>query len=198
MYAVSLLSLFCAGLLFWRGGMQLLCVARPDGLGAAAPIHERLVSLQGRSKNADQALSPLVKQATAFALYLNPPQPPLPPRPIVTAPPTVNPPPVPRPASPAPQFRLLGISYNRSDPDRSLAMVWDAGQEGRWIRKGDRLGHFVVERIEKEALIYRDGDQLRQMAVAVKELPPLGRLKSREAASMQKVAAGATLVSAAP
>ena len=77
-------------------------------------------------------------------------------------------------------------------------MVWDANKGGYWIKKGDRLGHFVVERIEKEAIFYRDGDQLRQMAVAVKQPVQLARLKSKESASMQEVAAHETLVSASP
>ncbi len=198
MRAISLLSLFCAGLLFWRGGRQLLQNVALAQLAPGTPGKEHLLTLQNRSKDAGPSASPLVEQAAAFALYLNPPQPPPPAQPVVTAPPVVSLPPTPRPPSPTPQFRLLGISYNRSDPDRSLAMVWDVGQEGRWIRKGDRLGHFVVERIEKETLVYRDGDQLRQMAVAVKEPVQLGRLKEREAASVPQVAAGETLVSASP
>jgi hypothetical protein len=92
----------------------------------------------------------------------------------------------------------LAISYYRSNPDRSLAMVWDASKGGYWIKKGDQLGHFIIERIEKEAVIYRDGDQLRQMAVAVKPTAQLGRLKSRESASLQEIKAHETLVSVSP
>jgi hypothetical protein len=77
-------------------------------------------------------------------------------------------------------------------------MVWDANKGGHWVKQGDHLGHFVVERIEKEAVIYRDGDQLRQMAVAVKPSVPLAKLKSKEAASMPEVAPEGTLARASP
>ncbi len=200
LYVVSILCLICASLLFGRCAVQWLQGVPADERAPGIPLSERLRMRQGLNGNTNAASTPLLEQAEALALYLDPPKPP--PRvstsqPTVS-PATVSPPPVPRPPNPTPQFRLLAISYYRSSPDRSLAMVWDASKGGYWIKKGDRLGHFVVERIEKEAIYYRDGDQLRQMAVAVKQPVQLARPKSKESASIQKVAANQTLVSASP
>jgi hypothetical protein len=198
LYVVSILCLISTGLLFGLCGVQWMQSVPSDERDPWIPATERLrQSLNGNDKAAS---SPLLEQAAAFALYLDPPKPP--PR-RETSLPTVSPapvsaPPVPRPPNPTSQFRILAISYYRSSPDKSLAMVWDAKKGGYWIRKGDRLGHFVVERIEKEAVIYRDGDQLRQMAVAVKQPAQLARLKSKESASIQEIAASQTLVSASP
>ena len=200
LYVVSLFCLMGASLLFGRCGLQWIQGVPPDEGEPWLPVTERLrarQSLQGRDQ---AAASPLLEEAEALARYLNPPKPP--PR-QETSLPTVgathaSPVPVPRPPSPAPQFRILAISYYRSNPEKSLAMIWDATKGGYWIKKGDRLGHFVVERIEKEAILYRDGDQLRQMAVAVKQSVPLAKLKSQESASMPEVAPKGTLASASP
>lgn len=200
LYVVSILCLIGAGLLFGLCGVQWTQGVPLDEHNPWVPATERLRLRQSLNGNNSVASSPLLEQAEALAQYLNPPKPP--PR-RETSLPTVSPtpvsaPPVPRPPSPTPQFRVLAISYYRSSPDKSLAMVWDANKGGYWIKKGDRLGHFVIERIEKEAIIYRDGDQLRQMAVAVKQSAPLARLKSKESASIQELAAHQTLVSASP
>ena len=195
LYVVSILCLIGAGLLFGFCGVQWMQGVPPDERDPWIPATERLRQRQSLNGHDNAAPSPLLEQAEAFALHLNPPKPP--PR-AETSLPAVSPPPAPRPPSPTPQFRILAISYYRSSPDKSLAMVWDANKGGYWIKKGDRLGHFVIERIEKEAIIYRDGDQLRQMAVAIKQPVPLARLKSKESASIQEMAANQTLVSAAP
>jgi hypothetical protein len=193
LYIVSMVCLVGASLLFGACGVQWMQGVPPDERDAWVPATERLRLRQ--SLNSDKAAaSPLLEQAEALALYLNPPQPP--PQkgtslPTVSAP-LASPMPVPRPPSPTPQFRILAISYYRANPEKSLAMVWDATKGGYWIKQGDHLGHFVVEKIEKEAVLCRDGDQLRQMAV------PLARLKAKEAASVQEMAAHQTLVSASP
>jgi len=197
-YFISILCLACASLLFGLSGRQWMQGVLPEERDPWIPVAERLrQSLTSQDK---AAANPLLEQAEALARYLNPPKPP--PR-NETSPPAVSTlpisgPPVLRPPNPTPQFRILAISYYRSNPDKSLAMVWDANKGGYWIKKGDRLGHFVIERIEKEAIFYRDGDQLRQMAVAVKQPAPLARLKSKESASGQELAAHQTLVSASP
>ena len=198
LYVISILCLVSAGLLFGSCGVQWMQGVPLDKRDPWLPATERL--RQSLNHHDKAAASPLLEQAEALALYLNPPKP-LPRKeaslPAVSAP-LVSPVPAPRPPSPTPQFRILAISYYRSNPQKSLAMVWDAKKGGYWIKPGDRLGHFVVERIEREAVIYRDGDQLRQMAVAVKPSVPLARLKSKEAASVQEMAAHQRLVRASP
>ena len=196
LYVVSFLSLLGAALLFGFCGVQWLHGVPPGEHDPRIPLSERLGLGQHLNGNRG-ASTPLLEQAEAFALYLNPPKPPPPVR-REASPPAASAPPVPRPSNPTPPFRVLAISYYRSSPEKSLALVWNGNKGGDWIRKGDRLGHFVVERIEKEAIIYRDGDQLRQMAVAVKQSVPLARPKSKESASLPEIAANRMLVSASP
>lgn len=120
---------------------------------------------------------PLVQQAMAFALYLNPPSvPSLPPasskratavadsmdrhRTNSTTAVEV------RPESSSPKFELHGISYYRADPDRSMAMICEAGGSRRWVCQGDQLGHITIERIERDCILYQDGMQSQTMALA--------------------------------
>jgi len=200
LHVVSILCLMSAGLLFGLCGMQWVQGVPADERDPWIPAAERLRLRQSLNDNNNASSSPLLEQAGVLARYLNPPKP-VPPRQETSRPTAGRPPvstPVSRPPNPTPQFRILAISYYRSRPDQSLALVWDAQKGGYWIKKGDRLGHFVIERIEKQAVIYRDGDQLRQMAIALKPSVPLARLKSKESASIQEVAAHGTRASAAP
>jgi hypothetical protein len=159
LYVVSILCLVSAGLLFGSCGVQWMQGVPLDERDPWIAATERLRRRQSVDNSDKAAASPLLEQAEALALYLNPPKPPHQETSRSTVrPPSVSPAPAPRPPSPTPQFRILAISYYRSNPQKSLAMVWDATKGGYWIKQGDRLGHFVVERIEKEAVIYRDGD----------------------------------------
>jgi hypothetical protein len=72
----------------------------------------------------------------------------------------------------------MAISYYRASPGRSLALISDPSKGGSWIGEGGCGGHFVVEKIEREAIFYRDGDQVRQMAITIDKPVSLTRLAS--------------------
>ena len=119
-------------------------------------------------KSSQTTISPLVKQAEAFALYLNPPEPPKPKQvqdstsnskqniPVVKLPETT------------PKFTLLATSYYRARPAESLALVSEPGREPHWVEQGTHLGHFVVEKIEPKMVVYREGERLGEMAMDTK------------------------------
>lgn len=46
-----------------------------------------------------------------------------------------------------------------------MALVSEPGSGYRWVKQGQRLGHFVVESIERGLIMYRNGDQLLEVAV---------------------------------
>jgi len=112
--------------------------------------------------------APLIVQAEALARYLNPPKSPdQPSAPAPTASSTPLVPPV-RPAAPSAKFKLHGTSYYPNQPDRSMALIAELGAaagSGRWVKEGAQLGHFVIHEIRRGAIVYRDGDDLREMAV---------------------------------
>jgi len=108
---------------------------------------------------------PLVAQAEAFARLLAPPKP-VESKPesgvqttnlLLAAPPPVS----------FARFRLCGTSCCPNQPGRSMALISEIGSEDseRWVKEGAQVGHFIIHEIRQDGIIYRDGDQLREMAV---------------------------------
>jgi len=119
-------------------------------------------------------LSPLVKQAQAFALYLNPPPPPKPARP---ASPVAS---VPKPSIPRPRgtvsakFKLIGTSVNESKPEFSLAFIDEPGKGLHWVRQSSKIDHLIIEQIKDGIVVVRDGQ--RTFEVATENRPTTPRL----------------------
>jgi len=100
---------------------------------------------------------PLVKQAQAFAQYLNPPQPKagftdrsskVGPRGPVTA-----------------QFTLIGTSFSAARPEMSLAFIDEPGKGMNFVRQSSQVGHLVIEQIKDGLIVVRDGQRTFEMAV---------------------------------
>lgn len=193
LYVVSIVCLLGASLLFGLCGVQGMQGVPRDGRDPGIPVSERLHARQSLNGDNNAGSNPLLEQAQALALYLNPPKPPTPPP---AAPPRATLPPAPRPAVTTPKFRLLSTSCHHSRPEQSLALVSEPGKGEHWIRKGDSLGHLVVEGIKDGTLIYRDGGQLREVTVTVKQTAELARVASTAAAATPSVKPDVTLVNA--
>ena len=136
--------------------------ARPDRrieqLLASPGVLERMASeLEGRhAGQANESRPPLVVQAEALATYLSPPASP---KRAASSPPPARPRPSPAEAKPgvaAPSLRLVGISYYRSNPAESRALIWEPAGGHRWVRQGTQLGPIVIERINPGSILCRD------------------------------------------
>jgi len=84
-----------------------------------------------------------------------------------------------------PKFTLVGTSYYRSRPEKSMALVSEPGKGIHWIKKGSNLGHFIVDEVKRGMIVYRDGEQLREMAVDTKAPVHTEQAKQTELASEQ-------------
>ena len=140
------------------------------------PSAVQLFRAQGSGPGARSVkMSPLIVEAQVFARYLDPPKSPdRPSTPVRTA---SSAPPVSliRPVALSVKFRLRGTSYYPNEPGRSMALIAELGAaEGseRWVKEGARLGHFVIHEIRRGAIVYRDGENLREMAVERSASPP--------------------------
>jgi hypothetical protein len=100
---------------------------------------------------------PLVKQAQAFALYLNPPKPKagftgesakVGPRGPVSA-----------------NFTLIGTSFSATRPELSLAFIDESGKGINFVRQSSQVGHLVIEQIKDGLIVVRDGQRTFEMAV---------------------------------
>lgn len=166
---LSVLALICTGLVFTRCAVWWLRGAPQIKEVSSLSVVEKFRQVDGYEKrDTQEALSPLVVQAEAFASYLKPPEP-------VRAKEAIAPKPTPKQVTPAvelpqttPKFTLLATSYYRARPEESLALVSEPGKDTRWITQGTRLGHFVVEEIRQRVIICWDGQQQYQMAMDTK------------------------------
>ncbi len=182
-YLLCVLMLVGAAVLFW-----VCAVAWTEGTGrdgSEVPSVQTLRATAHPGESSDRiVVSPLVEEATAFALYLRPPAPPAPkevPQPKAAVQPA------PRPPAATPQFRLLATSYCPSSPEKSLALIAEPGKGDRWTRPGEHLGHLVIESVENGTIVYRDGSQRREMAVTMKEPVELARPASALSASAKNI-----------
>ena len=128
-------------------------------------IVERFEETCDKQDNPAEKSSLLVVQAQAFASYLNPPPPGEKKQTQLFAAeqtPSRNTPEIPPPPVPTAKFKVLGTSYYPNQPERSMALIWQPGsQEGyeRWVKEGSRLGHFVVYKIKRGVVVYRDNQE---------------------------------------
>jgi hypothetical protein len=148
--------------------------SRADGASSYTSVAHTL-RVQGNESGTVEAL-PLVVEAQAFAQYLNPAKtaerlPRFARNDMASSAPAANPAPsapVVRPPAPSVRFKVYATSYYPNEPGRSMALVSDVGSaEGdqRWVKEGAKLGHFVIHEIRRGMIVYRDGEQLREMAV---------------------------------
>jgi len=138
-------------------------------------IIQRFEDARYQENNPAEESSPLVVQARAFASYLNPPPPGEKKQTQLFAAeqtPSRNTPEIPKLPVPSAKFKVLGTSYYPNQPERSMALIWQPGsQEGyeQWVKEGSRLGHFVVYKIKRGVVIYRDNqERFYEMAIEKK------------------------------
>ena len=184
---VRMFYILCISSLLAGCGVFGLCVrqwyradARRETLLQTPGVVQRCAEKAGERAHEDvERVSPLVAQAEIFACCLNPPR--LAEENVLETPPViegkreppVSVPPV-RPAAPSARFTLHATSFYPSQPGRSMALIAEVGSlEGneRWVKEGSQVGHFVIHEIRQGAVVYRDGDQLREMTVDVAAAP---------------------------
>jgi len=190
--AFAVLTLISAGVVFVLCVVQQFQGAPEIEWNPRLSIVEKFIQASGRSeKSSQKMLSPLVREAKAFALYLNPPQPPKSKEAPVSGRSlklTIS---SEEPEKPKPKFRLVATCYYRSKPEESMALVSEPGSGLRWVKQGARLGHFVVEKVMRGMFVYQDGNQLREMAIDTKVPIRTTQLKQTMLASSQRRASPA-------
>jgi hypothetical protein len=133
-----------------------------------------------RAKRGESRVSPLVKQAEAFALYLNPPPPvkkkrPSAPKRSVT----------PRPQTVSPKFKVVATSYYALRPEQSLALIDEPGKGLRWVKQTGSVGHLVFEQIKDGVVVVRDGQRTFELVPSrlptreLVESPSSGKKRSK-------------------
>ena len=121
-------------------------------LGEPDVIEKFNNSAGNKAARGTSQISPLVQQAGAFALYLNPPKPKAP-IPVKGRPSTVK-----RAPSSTTKFKVMGTSYYKGNPESSLALIDEPGKGLHWVRQSSMLGHLLVEEIKDGVVVFKDNN----------------------------------------
>ncbi len=149
--------------------LLLLVVQVALGAGAADAKEPSFTSIVEKFKKAkgtkdtsrDKDVSPLVKQAQRFALYLKPP-PKTKPK-TVKRRKTATPKGVARPDAVKAKFKLIGTSYYAAHPELSLALIDEPGKGYRWVRQSGSVGHLVIQQVKNGSIIVKDGSKTSEL-----------------------------------
>ena len=110
------------------------------------------------NKNKD-VISPLVKEAQAFASYLNPKSDGrraqgVPSRSTV------------KPAlRVTPKFKLRCTSYCEDDPNLSLALIDEPGKGRYWVKPSSKVGHLLIEQIQDGRIVIQGSNETFEIAI---------------------------------
>jgi hypothetical protein len=156
-------------------GLLILIAAR--GMAANEKV-ESLLKIPGAAEQFQANLAgkkdlysdqdtPLMKQAKAFALRLNPPPPPAP---VVKAP-TQE---APRPqATITAKFKLIGTSYHIGDANDSWALIDEVGKGMHWVKQGDKIGYLTIEKIGDGGVLINDNGNTYELTAERVKRPDL-------------------------
>ncbi len=119
-------------------------------------VIEKFTAAEGqRAQASNSQISPLVQQARAFALYLNPPAPNVPknlqaghgPGKIGTQ------------LNVTPKFKVIGTSYYEQRPELSLALIDEPGKGIHWVKQSTTVGHLYIEQVKDGLVIVKSGTE---------------------------------------
>jgi hypothetical protein len=139
-------------------------------LNSPSVIEQFNTAIGNQAKTSESRSSPLVQQATAFALYLNP----KPEEPSAVRD-TGGIMPLSLPTSP--KFRIIAISYYEVQPELSLALIDEPGKGLHWVRQSSKVGHLVIEQV-RNSLVVVKGDK-GTFELPVEQRPEMSLLEGR-------------------
>ncbi len=175
---------YIVGALAWLAtvGVTTLCIGNlsqaPQSISSPSVTERFKLSKTSPTSKDRQKISPLVQQAKILAAFLNPPSPPKPTIPAtqIDRKPTLAMTPKVKPPKPSTKFELHGISFRRSRPHDSMALVWLPDTGHRWVKEGTQLGHVTIAQIQGDSILCLAGDETQRIALDTSQIDmPLAR-----------------------
>lgn len=112
---------------------------------------------KNRREKSTEEVSPLVKEAEKFGVYLNPPKKSKPTPSRISRSTALNMPKA-RPKGPvSSKFKVIGTSYFAKRPSMSFALIDEPGKGYHWIKQSDKVGHLIIQQIRDGVIVIRDG-----------------------------------------
>jgi hypothetical protein len=117
-----------------------------------------------KTKTGESQESPLVKQAEAFALYLNPD------KPAVAKIPTKGAkiPGIASKVTVTPKFTVLATIVYPDNPTLSQALIDEPGTGRRWVRQSSMVGHTFIEQVKDGLVVLKSGDETSNLEIQEK------------------------------
>ncbi|KPL23022.1 MAG: hypothetical protein AMJ75_06930 [Phycisphaerae bacterium SM1_79] len=132
-------------------------------LSSPSVIEQFKNAVGNETKANESRISPLVQQADAFRLYLNPPEPKTPRPPI--GPGTTA---IARQPAVTPIFPVIATSVNEARPELSLALIDEPGKGLHWVRPSDKVGHLSIEQIKSGLLVVKGTNETFELVAEQK------------------------------
>jgi hypothetical protein len=131
-----------------------------------------------KAKAGESPVPPLVEQAEAFALYLNPLKPPV--EKASIGPKTTN---IASKLPVTPKFKVFATSYCAGYPELSQALIDEPGRDRRWVRQSSKVGHLLIEQVKDGVIVVKSSDNTFE--IPVEEKPETNLLNKGSPVSTQ-------------
>ena len=158
-----------------------------ESLDSPGVIEKFNKTVGNKARAGRDEVSPLVQQAGAFALYLDPPPDKTPKTAAGRSTGVTRGPAVP------PKFKVIGTSYYKDRPELSMALIDEPGKGLHWYRQSSEVGHFLIEQVKDGIVVFKDGKGTFEQKAEQK--PELSLLEGASGASSQTGSSSRTDVS---
>jgi hypothetical protein len=134
---------------------------RIDGFLKQPSVREKFEDVaDNKAKAVESRVSPLVEQAEAFAMYLNPVKAKA--QKASIEPKTTS---ISSKLSVTPKFKVFATSYCAENPDLSLALIDEPGRGRHWVRRSSKVGHLFIEQVKDGLVVVKGGQETFELEI---------------------------------
>jgi hypothetical protein len=116
-----------------------------------------------KAKTGESRVSPLVEQAEAFALFLNPLKSTI--QKASKEAKTTN---LADRLPVTPKFKVFATSYYAENPDLSQALIDEPGRGRHWVRQSSKVGHLLVEQVKDGLVVVKSSKETFELEIEQK------------------------------
>jgi hypothetical protein len=116
-----------------------------------------------KTKTGESQESPLVKQAEAFAKYLNPDKPVVSKTPKGIKTTTIS-----SKVTVTPKFPVLATIFYPENPTLSQALIDEPGRGRHWVRQSSMVGHLLIEQVKDGLVVMKSSEETYNIEIQEK------------------------------
>jgi len=139
-----------------------------------------------KTKKSDSQESPLVMQAEAFALYLNPVTPPA--KKVIKTGKTTS---IASKVNVTPKFPVFATIYYPENPQLSQALIDEPGRGRHWVQQSSMVGHLLIEQIKDGLVVVKSSEETFELEI---QKEPQPRITGRPSAASSVKSSPSSLV----